>query len=79
MQVGTSRLRVVLQDGSGKQSIQKFVGIEVLTYNHPPFFTVGNISGGQNNLQNEQEVVFARHVSAGAPHEANQVTHSDVC
>jgi hypothetical protein len=72
VQAGVSRHSVVLQDAGGRQSIAKFVGIEVQTYNHAPFFTVVNISAGQNTVPNEQEVVFAPMVSPGAPHEADQ-------
>ena len=72
VQAGVSRHSVVLQDAAGRQSIAKFVGIEVQTYNHAPFFTVVNISGGQNSVQSEQEVVFAPMVSPGAPHETDQ-------
>ena len=72
VQAGVSRHSVLLQDAAGRKSIAKFVGIEVQTYNHAPFFTVVNISGGQNSVQSEQEVVFAPMVSPGAPHETDQ-------
>jgi hypothetical protein len=72
MQYGVSRQRIVLLDAGGRESFARFVKIQVLTVNHPPFFTLIDIYGGQDNVMGDQVVVFAPMVSPGARHEVHQ-------
>jgi hypothetical protein len=72
MQYGVSRQRIVLLDAGGRESFERFVRIQVLTVNHPPFFTLNDIYGGQDNVMGDQVLVFAPMVSPGARHEAHQ-------